>query len=89
VELLPAGASVTLPREALLAALEDTAIRPAVPDEPAADPERWLTADEVAAMLQTSPRWCYDHAKQLGAKKLSRRCVRFSSLAVARHLARR
>jgi hypothetical protein len=89
VELLPPGAALTLPREALLSALtldpNATQIEPAVPPEP----ERWLTADECAEILHVSPRWCYDHAQQLGVKRLSRRCVRFSSRAVARHMARR
>ena len=86
--LLPPGAAVTLPREALLAALEDApAAAPASAD--VEEPERWLTAGEVANMLQTSNRWCYDHAKKLGARKLSRRCVRFSSRAVAAYMARR
>ena len=78
-----------VPREALLAALEESAQPLAATGHVEIEPERWLTADEVATLLQTSTRWCYDHAKQLGAKKLSRRCVRFSSLAVARYMGRR
>ena len=51
--------------------------------------EQWLTAEEAGKILAVSPRWCYDHAEQLGARRLSRRCVRFSSRAVTRHLGRR
>ena len=56
---------------------------------PTSESDEWLTADECAARLHVSPRWCYDHAQQLGVKKLSRRCVRFSARAVQRHMARR
>lgn len=58
------------------------------PAESAA-PDRWLTAAQVAKLLETSQRWVYDHADELGAKRLSRRCVRFSEVAVRRHLERR
>ena len=40
-------------------------------------------------MLGTSVRWVYDHAEQLGGKRLSRRCLRFSEAAVRRRLERR
>jgi hypothetical protein len=53
------------------------------------DAEQWLTADEVAERLHVSARWAYDHGEQLGARHLSRRCVRFSSRAVDRFKARR
>ncbi len=52
-------------------------------------PERWLTADQVAEMLGTSVRWVYDHQEELGGKRLSRRCLRFSETAVRRYLERR
>lgn len=51
--------------------------------------ERWLTAEEVAERLGVSVRWCYDHADQLGGKRLSRRCLRFPESAVRRYLERR
>lgn len=51
--------------------------------------EQLLTADEVAARLGVSPRWVYDHAHQLGGKRLSRRCVRFPAAGVRRYLERR
>jgi hypothetical protein len=58
---------------------------------PASDTQaaRWLTAGEVAALLHVSERWAYDHAAELGGRRLSRRCVRFSEAAVRRHLERR
>ena len=56
--------------------------------DPAA-PERWLTAAQVAEILATTRRWCYDHEDELGAKRLSRRCVRFSEAAVRRYMERR
>jgi hypothetical protein len=91
-ELLPPGASLTLPREALLTALS-VETRPETPAESpqteAGDAEKWLTADECADLLHVSARWCYDHGQQLGVRRLSRRCVRFSSRAVARYMARR
>lgn len=48
-----------------------------------------LDADAVAARLGTSVRWVYQHADQLGGRRLSRRCLRFSEPAVSRYLERR
>ena len=89
LEALPPGTALTLPREALLDALNNGT---AAADERRADleaAEAWLTAEQCAERLNVSVRWCYDHAAQIGGKKLSRRCVRFSSRAVARYLSRR
>lgn len=52
-------------------------------------PDHWLTAAQVAALLGTSQRWAYDHADELGGRRLSRRCLRFSEAAVCRALERR
>jgi hypothetical protein len=91
-ELLPAGASLTLPREALLAALdaqECPAVAPGDTEKPDhAEPERWLTADECREKLNVSRRWVYDHAELLGVRRLSRRCIRFDARAVSRYLNR-
>jgi hypothetical protein len=92
-ELLPPGSSVMVPRDALLEALAvaESSSAPAAIAEPTAaspEPEAWLTAAECADRLHVSARWCYDHAVDLGAKRLSRRCVRFSSRAVARYMRR-
>jgi predicted DNA-binding transcriptional regulator AlpA len=55
---------------------------------PSTNGDRLLTADEAAARLGVSVRWCYDHAAELGVRKLSRRCVRFSAAAVERRAKR-
>lgn len=76
-----------VPRDALLEALSEIAAGPSlVVDE---RPERWLTAEEAASTLQVSPRWVYDHGAKLGARHLSKRCVRFSSRAIERYLSRK
>lgn len=92
-ELLPPGSSLTLPREALLEALSP-AIQPANGNgshqaTSGDEVDEWLTAEEVAELLHVSARWCYDHGKEIGARRLSRRCIRFSSRAVNTYLARR
>jgi len=51
--------------------------------------EPMLTAAAVAQQLQTSARWVYDHADELGGKRLSRRCLRFPEEAVRRYVERR
>lgn len=56
---------------------------------PSADPERTLTAAQVAKLLATSERWVYDHQEQLGGRRLSRRCLRFPVSGVRRYLDRR
>jgi len=60
------------------------------PTAPAGDPDadRWLTVAQVAERLHTSVRWVYDHAEQLGGKRLSHRCVRFSEARLRRWLER-
>lgn len=88
-ELLPPGASVTLPREALLEALGAKGPALVADASPRSEPDHWFTAEETATKLNVSVRWCYDHADQLGVRRLSRRCVRFSARAVERHMNRR
>jgi hypothetical protein len=83
--VLPTTSRVEFEVADLLAAVRETALTPAAPEQP----ETWMTAKEVGAMLGTSSRWAFDHQKELGGRKLSRKCVRFSSRAVQRHLARR
>ena len=85
------GSSAPVSR-VLRAVLED--LRLLVPAEgngngarPVAD-DRLLTAGEVAALLSTTVRWVYAHAGELGGRRLSRRCVRFSEATVRRRLAR-
>ena len=57
--------------------------------EPAPDPDRLLTVDEVAQRLRASRRFVYAHRKALGGLALSKRALRFPEAAVARYLARR
>ena len=51
--------------------------------------EHMLTAAAVAQQLQTSARWVYDHAEELGGKRLSRRCLRFPEAGIRRYVERR
>lgn len=90
VELLPPGGAVLLTREALLPALSESP-GPALvkSDEPPDAPDEWLTAKQVAERFNVSARYAYDHQKQLGGRRLSRRCTRFSAAAAERWMARR
>jgi predicted DNA-binding transcriptional regulator AlpA len=82
-EVLPPGTVVPVPREILLELLG------AVIAAPDSEPDRMLTAVEVAKVLGTTTRWVYSHANQLGGKRLSRRCVRFPESAIRRRMERR
>ena len=84
-DALPPGSAVPVPREWLLALLGSPTSE-AVPDLLA---DRWLTATQVAELLATPARWVYNHADQLGGKRLSRRCLRFPEAAVRRYLEHR
>lgn len=86
---LPLNAAITIPASDLRDWIAEEGSYLCVEPTAAVQPERWLTADECAERLNVTPRWCYDHADELGAKKLSRRCVRFSEKAVTRHMASR
>jgi hypothetical protein len=81
-QALPPGCAVPVPREWLLELLEGS---PA----PTAEAEKMLTAAEVGKLLGTEKRWVYNHANQLGVKRLSRRCLRFPESAIRRRLERR
>ena len=50
---------------------------------------RFLTAEELAGRLGLDRKWCYAHATELGAVRLSNGCVRFPEKAVLRFLAAR
>jgi predicted DNA-binding transcriptional regulator AlpA len=55
-----------------------------------AEPDRFLTAEEAAPMLGTTPRWLYRHSKQLPfARRLSRKALRFSEAGLRRYMASR
>jgi hypothetical protein len=88
--LLPDDGSVTLPVRDLKAWIAADDLAPAgtaAVAEVGAD--EWLTAQQCAEQLHVTPRWVYDHAAELGGRRLSRRCVRFSARALARRLARK
>ena len=51
---------------------------------------RWLTAAEAAALLRVTPRWLYRHQKKLPfARRLSRKCIRFSEAGLRRWQAKK
>lgn len=87
VAAVPPSGSVTLPVSDLAVWIEQEATP--VPATPGAEPDTLLNAEQVAERLNLNVRWIYDHADQLGVRRLSRRCVRFSSRAVERYLTRR
>ncbi len=53
---------------------------------PPPQPEKYLTARGVAAMLSVSKKWVYAHQRQLGGTRLDG-ALRFSEKAVRRYLA--
>ena len=60
------------------------------PAPPASGPERLLTAAQVAALLEVSPRYVYEHAARWPfTRKLSGKCVRFSEGGLRRWLEHR
>jgi excisionase family DNA binding protein len=83
-ESLPAGTVVPVPRELLLELCANGSTAPVA--EPT---EHMLTAEEVAQLLNTPKGWIYNHTKELGGKRLSRKCLRFPETAVRRYLERR
>lgn len=51
---------------------------------------RWLTAVEAAALLRVTPRWLYRHQKKLPfARRLTRKCLRFSEAGLRRWQAKK
>lgn len=89
---LPVGTGITLIREILLDVLDDalpagSKVAPLPAPPPGGD--QFLSAPQVAARIGCSRRWCYDHWRELGGVRLSRRCLRFSEAAVAKFLARK
>ena len=86
LKLLPEGSSVTLSREALLAALEECDA-PAVPPQ---EPSRLLTAEEVALRLGVSRKYVYSRGKTwpFRRKLPGEKALRFESAGLERWLAR-
>lgn len=68
-----------------LRAVNGTAAPAAMPDPPAE--ERYLTPEEVAALLQVPPAYPYRHRHQLGGLKVGK-YLRFPESAIQRRLGR-
>ena len=51
-------------------------------------PEQLITADEAAARFNVTRRWLYRHGAQMGARRLSRKVMRFTESGIRRYLAR-
>lgn len=80
-EAMKATAPIADVLRVVLSELEAIGATPA----PAAT-DRMLTAQEAAPLLGVTPRWLYDHARQLPfARRLSRKCLRFSEAGLLRH----
>jgi predicted DNA-binding transcriptional regulator AlpA len=91
-QLLPPGASLTLPRDALLAAIDSAANGSPSNGAAAAalEPDRLLAAKEVAQRLATSPRYVYAHRRSFPfTKELPGGAVRFSERGLMRWMERR
>ncbi len=58
------------------------------PTRPRLGKDRLLSAQDAAKLLGVKPRWVYDHADELGAQRLSARCLRFSEKALRRRMER-
>jgi predicted DNA-binding transcriptional regulator AlpA len=106
VTLLSEGSSLTLSREALLEALAEPNTNHSAESEVGASPQgrgptldaagssggpdRLLTAEQAAALLNVAPRWCYRHAAELPfTRRIGRKTLRFSEAGLRRWLDRR
>src|SRR6266852_610371 len=86
VQALPPGASITLPRETLLQAINGNG---AAPTPEPAQPDRLLTVSEAATRLGVSRRYVYGHANQYPfARRLGPKTLRFSERGLEKWLAR-
>ncbi len=83
----PLAALDAIPVEQVPAAITRLTARLLAAPTDRADDEL-LTPPQVAALLQTSVRYVYRHAKALGAIRVSRRKLRFRRAAFERHLKR-
>ncbi|MGH2406356.1 MAG: helix-turn-helix transcriptional regulator [bacterium] len=87
VEALPPGSSVTLPRDALLQALNGKGAAP--PAREPEQPDRLLTVLEAAKRLGVSKRYVYGHADEYPfSRRLGPKTLRFSERGLERWLAR-
>lgn len=87
-EALPEAGSVTLNARDLRAWLEEEPTDRSVA-EPAPDADEMLRAAQVAEILNCSLRFVYDHGRELGARRLSRRCTRYPKRRVLGYRDRR
>src|SRR5437879_10181756 len=86
VETLPPGSSVTLPRDALLQAINGNGA--ALTPEPEQS-DRLLTVREAAKRLGVSKRYVYGHADEYPfTRRLGPKTLRFSERGLERWLAR-
>ena len=97
-ELLPPGATLTLTRESFLAAFNGNGIGGASRVQPIetavlptgnTEPDRLLSAKEVAERMGTSKRWVYAHRRNLPfTKELPGGSIRFSERGLTRYMER-
>ena len=58
--------------------------------KPPSESDRFLTTEQAAELFAVAPRWLYRHAIQIpGARRLSRKCLRFSEAGLRRFMATR
>jgi hypothetical protein len=58
-------------------------------EQPAPGPDRMLSPDQAARMFGVTRRWLLERADDLpGARRLSKKVIRFSERALSRHLAK-
>ena len=89
-ERLPPGASLSLPREALLdlCGVGNPGAVESATSAPRAEPAHLLTTQEVAARLHTSARWVYANAGAWPFARRVGRLVRFDAAGFERWLSR-
>ena len=86
IEALPPGSSVTLPRDALLQAINGNGAAPTPAPE---QPDRLLTVSEAATRLGVSRRYVYGHADEFPfVRRLGPKTLRFSERGLEKWLAR-
>jgi excisionase family DNA binding protein len=86
IEALPPGSSVTLPRDALLQAINGNGAAPTPEPEQS---DRLLTVSEAAKRLGVSRRYVYGHADEYPfARRLGPKTLRFSERGLEKWLAR-
>ena len=86
IEALPPGSSVTLPRDALLQAINGNGAAPTLEPEQA---DHLLTVSETATRLGVSRRYVYAHVKQYPfVRRLGPKTLRFSERGLEKWMAR-